>query len=377
MKSSLRILFATNSLGVRAGSELLILDLAIEFRRRGHRPVVYSSTHGAVAEALRQACIPVLSDLDALGEKPDIIHGQHHIEAMTAMLHFPEAPAVYACLGWLPWEARPPQFLNIRKYIAVGALTRESIVTTCGIAPDEVAIVSNFVDLQKFQLKPRFSDKPKSALIFDNNVAVNSGYAETVRLACQRAGIERIGIVGAAANRQVDEPQKILAEYDIVFAVGRSALEAMSVGCSVILASPLGAYGMIAPDNVDSMFGKFGLTSLDNARLDTNFLQAEIVKHSASNALAVAQRIREKADLRDAADRYEAIYREAIAGWAELPPSEALTIARLRDAARYVASLKPLIRQDRLKQEILQRQSLLSQLKNQGVTLGTTAQPGP
>jgi hypothetical protein len=54
-----------------------------------------------------------------------------------------------------------------------------------------------------------------------------------------------------------------------------------------------------------------------------------------------------------------------------------LTIARLRDAARYVASLKPLIRQDRLKQEILQRQSLLSQLKNQGVTLGTTAQPGP
>ena len=132
-----------------------MLDPASEFRRRGHLPVAYSPTHGKVTEALRRACIPVISDLANLGVAPDIIHRQHHIEAMTAMLHFPDTPAVYVCHGWLPWQEEPLRYSNIRKYVTVGELTRESVITSCGVHQDDVMIIPNFVDLNKFKLKEK------------------------------------------------------------------------------------------------------------------------------------------------------------------------------------------------------------------------------
>ena len=36
-------------------------------------------------------------DLAAVASTPDVIHGQQKRETMVAMLHFPEAPAVYFC----------------------------------------------------------------------------------------------------------------------------------------------------------------------------------------------------------------------------------------------------------------------------------------
>lgn len=369
----LRILFTNNSLGTRAGTEMALLDLATEFRRRGHLPVAYTrGTHGEMAEALRKACIPVIANLNALGAVPDIIHGQHHIEAMSAMLHFPTVPAIYACHGWLPWQESPPRFFSIQKYVAVGELTRESIVTCCNVPPDDVEIIPNAVDLQKFRLKPSAAARPRSAVIFDNHVTEDSGYAQTVRLACERAGIERIDIIGSGAKNSVADPEHRIATYDLVFAVGRSAVEAMCVGCAVIIANPLGAYGLIDPSNVESLFGRFGLSSQTEDRLDTDFLHAEILKYRPEDAMAVARFIRDRVDLRLAADRYEAIYREAIIAWKKRVPTAEVLQEQLRQAAQYVASIKPLIRQDQLKQEILKRRSLLSQLKNKGIRIRST-----
>ncbi|QEY73376.1 glycosyltransferase family 4 protein [Pseudomonas denitrificans (nom. rej.)] len=85
----LRVLITNNTLGNRAGSELYVRDLALALLRRGHLPVAYSSQLGDVAEELRRATIPVIDDLNALNIPPDVIHGQHHLDATTAMLHFP------------------------------------------------------------------------------------------------------------------------------------------------------------------------------------------------------------------------------------------------------------------------------------------------
>ncbi len=368
MKKNLRILFTNNKLSDRAGSELVVLDLATEFRRRGHFPVAYSSVHGRVADELRQACIPVVSDLSKLGEPPDIIHGQHHIEAMTAMLHFPGTPAIYACLGWLPWQESPPKFSNIRKYIAVGELTRESIVTSCAIPRDDIAIIPNFVDLKKFGIKKALAKKPLSAAIFDNTVTARSGYAQTVRMACQRANIPRIDVIGIASGNASNSPEKLLGSYDIVFAVGRSALEAMCMGCAVIVSNPMGAHGMIVPENVDAIFGRIGLSSLESDRLNANFLYDEILKFTPERTLEVTRRIREKVDLKAAADRYEAIYHDAMADWDSSPPSAETVGEQFREIARYITSLKPMIQEERLKQEILQRHSMISTLKNHGIS---------
>jgi hypothetical protein len=80
----LTVLLTNHTLGDRGGSDLFVRDVATSLLARGHRPVVYSPLLGSVAEALRIATVPVTSDLDSLAERPDIIHGQHHLEARIA-----------------------------------------------------------------------------------------------------------------------------------------------------------------------------------------------------------------------------------------------------------------------------------------------------
>jgi hypothetical protein len=99
----LRILLTNTTLGDRGGSSLYIRDVATALLARGHHPIVYSPLLGTVAEDLRIATVPVVDNLDAVGVAPDVIHGQHHMETMTALLHFPGVPAVFCCHGWLPW----------------------------------------------------------------------------------------------------------------------------------------------------------------------------------------------------------------------------------------------------------------------------------
>src|SRR5581483_5418394 len=126
--SGLRVLITNNTLATRAGSELYVRDLATALLERGHQPVAYSTVLGEVAEELRMATIPVVNDLDLLAVKPDIIHGQHHFETMTALLRFPSAPAIYVCHGWWPWEETPPHFPRIRQYVAVDYTCRDRLV---------------------------------------------------------------------------------------------------------------------------------------------------------------------------------------------------------------------------------------------------------
>ena len=79
-------------------------DVAIALLRRGLKPIAYSTMMGDVADELRGATVPVIDRLDALATPPDLIHGHHHLETMTAVLRFPGIPAIYFCHGWLPWD---------------------------------------------------------------------------------------------------------------------------------------------------------------------------------------------------------------------------------------------------------------------------------
>ena len=146
----MRILLTNNSLSVRAGSELYTRDIAIELMRRGHRPVAYSTKLGTVAEELRSATVPVIDRLSALAEPPDIIHGQHHYETFTALLRFPDIPAIYYCHGWLPWEEATLRHPNIVRYVAVDHLCRERLIVEGGVSPDKIEVVLNFFDSRQF-----------------------------------------------------------------------------------------------------------------------------------------------------------------------------------------------------------------------------------
>jgi hypothetical protein len=94
--------------------------------------VLYSPRPGALAESIRRETVPVV-DLDRLNATPDIIHGQHADETVTALLRFPRTPAVYVCHDWYLSIDTPPRFPRVLRYVAVArpAATSRSSSTAC------------------------------------------------------------------------------------------------------------------------------------------------------------------------------------------------------------------------------------------------------
>lgn len=82
----LRILITNRVLAHRTGTEVYVRDLSLALLERGHLPIVYSTHLGALAADIRSATIPVVADLSAIGEPPDVIHGHHGLELYTDVI---------------------------------------------------------------------------------------------------------------------------------------------------------------------------------------------------------------------------------------------------------------------------------------------------
>ena len=101
-----RVLIATITLAGGTGTAIYTRDLALALLRRGHLPIVYASQTGSLAEELRHATIPVVTDLEDVASPPDVIHGHHQFETLTALTRFPRVPALFVCHDGLTWHSR-------------------------------------------------------------------------------------------------------------------------------------------------------------------------------------------------------------------------------------------------------------------------------
>ncbi|HEX6832861.1 MAG TPA: glycosyltransferase [Rudaea sp.] len=306
----MRVLITNNTLAGRGGTEMYVRDVALALLRRGHHVVAYSSRLGEVAQVLRDATVPVVDDLDRIGASPDVIHGQHHLDAMSAMLRFPQVPAVYFCHGWVPWEEMPPRFPSLRRYVAVDDLCAERLCCEEGITPELVDIIRNFVDLKRFRLRSNIAKKPTRALVFGNNARAD-GYAAVVQRACERRGIQ-VDVVGAGAGRVATHPEEILSSYDLVFAKARSAMEAMATGAAVVVCDAAGSAGLVTSENYEHWRAlNFGIRTLSQPITTENVLAA-IDAYDADQVRTLAGRLRSDADMEPAVDAIIKTYQRAI-----------------------------------------------------------------
>ncbi len=338
----LRVLITNNTLAARAGSELYARDLAISLMKRGHYPVVYSTSLGEVADDLRRATIPVVDDLHSLNVFPDIIHGQHHLETMTTALYFPDTPVVFTCHGWLPWEELPPVFPSIVRYIAVDDLCRERLLTTEGISAEKCETIYNFVDTDRFKLRQSLPDRPASALIFSNYADARS--VAILRSACHSFGIETVDVVGLGVGKSIAEPEKLLGNYDLVFAKAKCALEALASGCALIVADFAGLGGLVTTTNLEAMRRlNFGIRTMQQAEITEEAVLGELQKYSAADARKVSLIVREVASMTLAVDRWEQLYQQVLATRLPVARSEnfSFTEGQMRAAGTYLRSLAP------------------------------------
>jgi len=339
----LSILFTNNTLAERAGSELWVRDVARALVARRHQPIAFSLVHGVVAEELRAATVPVVADLADVAARPDVIHGHHHLETLVAALHFPTVPIVHFCHGWLPWEERPLKHPSIARYVAVDETCVERLTQEEGIPADRVELVPNFVDLDRFQPRSPLPRQPRRALVF-SNYAAEGGYVAVIREAVRRAGIE-LTVAGRSSGRVLDQPEHVLRDYDVVFAKGRAALEAMAVGCSVIVTDVPGAGPLVTAEDFPYLRSRnFGIRLLQHPHTVDWYAQ-QLAAYRPDDAKAVQALVRQTAGLSGTVDRLLDLYQHAIMAPGARPiAADGHALAAQRAAARHLCEVLPTLK---------------------------------
>jgi glycosyltransferase involved in cell wall biosynthesis len=302
-----KILITNHALDRRAGTELYVRDLAFGLKASGHLPICFSPELGVVADEIRRSGIDVTDDLGTV-PPPDIIHAHHHAPSAMAFMAFPHMPAVSVCHGVLPWQEAPlAKFPNIRRYVAVDKACHDFLVEHHNVPEDRISVILNGVDLKRFSCSGTASvseARQKKALVFSN--IASPADLHPFRRACDEFGIS-LELAGAA-GRILDCPEQELAEYGLVFAKGRAAIEAMAMGCAVIL-SDYGRTGpLVTTRNYDVLRPlNFGFRTLQDPPEKRN-LVAKIAELDWTDAASVSGRIRRDADFSDAVDSWIEIY---------------------------------------------------------------------
>jgi len=303
-----RILITNIQLNHRTGTEIVVRDLEAALRRRGHEVCVYTESPGLLSDEIALSGGQVVASLDDVPFVPDVIHGHHSATATAAAVHFPATPLIFVCHSRNFWIDMARGVPSVHRYVAVDHSCRERLMAE-GVAAEAIDVITNAVDLERFVFRQACAE-PRRAAIFGNN-ARDGGFVVPLRAACRQLGIE-LDEFGSGVGRTVHNPEEVLANYDLVFAKARCAIEAMAAGCAVIAVDQAGYGGLVTTADVDWMLDwNVGDRCLQRAH-DVATIVADIGRIDPDDTARVTRRVRERCDVRRAAQAYEQLYRAAI-----------------------------------------------------------------
>lgn len=310
------ILLTSHSLDERYGTELYVSNVAGELVDRGWRVGAYSMVLGPVAEQMREGGVEVSAEVEEL-PRPDLIHGNSYFECLLAHLTYPDVPIFFLLHVDQWWLQFPPFVASLRGVGAVSDECKEAALELGFAAPD-VACLLNFADLKRFRPRDPLPETPKRALVF-SNYASDETQIPAIRTACRELGIE-LDIAGARAGRVTREPERLLPRYDLVFAKNRAAIEAMVVGCAVVLCDYPGAGPMVQEENLESLRRlNFGYRTMTRP-LNPQQIIREVMRYDPEDAARVSEQMRGEASLESAVDLLEVTYEELIQAWPTSKP---------------------------------------------------------
>ena len=327
----MRILFTNNTLDQPAGTELSVYDYASTLVDRGHEVMAFSCQLGEVAERLRKAGVSVADSLSEFQPTPDLIHGHHTWETSLAALQFPDTPVVSFCRGTIPWQESPCLAPNVVRWVGVDEPCCKLIRETGGISADQVELIANGVDLERFPVRGEaLPARPERVLVF-SNYATEDNFFATVREVCEEAGMVCEGL-GAGLKNAVSDPAPVLAAADLVFAKGKAALEAMVTGAGVVVCDENGIGPLVTPDNFAFVRGQSFAYGAMVDPVNPETVRERLGKWNAEEVGEAARLARKEAALESTVDRLEACYRGAITEW------EKRDRPALHEFARYAAA---------------------------------------
>ncbi len=336
----MKILITNNRLDLRGGAEMFVRDLARALQARGHVVFAYSSDLGEGERLLESDVVAVSTDLEKLPFQPDIIHAQHHLDAMTALTALPGVPAIYHCHGAV-WREAVPKHPRICHYLAMSRTLAERIMVESNIAADDITLWWNTVDTARFHTVRKLPTRPARALFFNNRHSSDGETVAAVREAALRCGIE-LDFIGNNFAKKIYDPERVLPEYDLVFASGKCAIDAMASGCAVIVVGRTSCGEMIRPESFERLREVNFSCAVNSPPPSAEKIENEIRRFSADDSAKVTERLRREADLDSSIDRLLAIYDRVRAQHSATAPD---SDAESRAVSHYLRRLVPVIKE--------------------------------
>jgi hypothetical protein len=342
-------LITNEQLDQRAGQDLFIRDLARALQKRGHFVIAYSSDTRQLRRLLERDSITVATRLDNLPFRPDIIHSRHHLDALTAVMGLPGVPAVHHCVG-SRWSVVLPSHPRIYRYIAPSFVVARWIAGHSEVMAERIAVLNNPIDLQRFATVRQPPERPRKLLVYDHLLRPDSAVVAAIKAAAVPLELE-VDLLGRGFGRVVDNPEAYLPRYDIVCAGRRSAIEALSSGCAVVVLAEGKCGEMVVLENFESLRAADFSSDAEASGACADKIRREFSRFSAATCVTLAAKIRSSADFSDYAVRLEAVYRAAIAAHVEqaedLDAEQRAAGAYLYDLARALKEVDPNRKSDR------------------------------
>ena len=313
LAQGLRILITQRELKNYGGSELYAIECARALKARGAEVAVYCPSPGPLTSILSPSGIPVCDRPEAVPFEPQIIHGQHHLPTMAALAQFPDCPAIYVWHGTRPWVETPHLHPRIRYLLVTSQRMLPRIAVETGMPQARIEVLPNFVDMERFSRVKPPEFPPKRALLYGQS-GFGAGELRAVEAACEAHGMS-LEKIGYAYGNPRPRPEYFLPQYDVVFAIGRSALEAMAAGAAVIPIVPQLAGVLVTPERFESLAASnFSPRYFKSAEVfEPDWLGRQLAEMTPDGVAEVTAKVRADHGLEGAMDRLLALYQRAMA----------------------------------------------------------------
>jgi len=228
----LRIALSNVALENYAGSELWVADAARYLQAAGVPVIVHTPRPGRVAEDLRRLGITVTASAEEIAAfLPTLIQVNHFAAAAPMLTRLAGLATVFNMVHGLLPRPGMPGYNGVDRYGAVSILSRAKIHMLTGTPWDRIAQLPNFFDERRFTAISNSGGARRAALFSSQT---SSECRERLRALLAKLGfsLDHIGYHGGIATAA---PERVLPQYDMIFAVGRSAIEALASGAHVVL----------------------------------------------------------------------------------------------------------------------------------------------